>query len=47
MIGSGRVPTISTLIYQLGFSSMDFPLGASLSVVGLVLTMVRCGRSAN
>ena len=40
MIGGGRVPTISTLIYQLGFSSMDFPLAASLSVVGLVLTMV-------
>lgn len=40
MIGGGRVPTISTLIYQLGFSSMNFPLAASLSVVGLALTAV-------
>lgn len=38
MIGGGRVPTISTLVYQLGFSSMNFPLAASLSVMGLVLT---------
>lgn len=40
MIGGGRVPTISTFIYQLGFSSMNFPLAASLSVVGLALTIV-------
>ena len=40
MIGGGRVPTISTLIYQLGFSSMNFPLAASLSIVGLALTVV-------
>ena len=32
------VPTVSTLVYQLGFSSMNFPLAASLSVVGLLLT---------
>lgn len=38
MIGGGRVPTISTLVYQLGFSSMNFPLAASLSVIGLMLT---------
>jgi putative spermidine/putrescine transport system permease protein len=38
MIGGGRVPTVSTLVYQLGFASMNFPLAASLSVVGLVLT---------
>ena len=38
MIGGGRVPTVSTLVYQLGFSSMNFPLAASLSVMGLVLT---------
>jgi putative spermidine/putrescine transport system permease protein len=38
MIGGGRVPTVSTLVYQLGFSSMNFPLAASLSVVGLLLT---------
>ncbi|ARP93139.1 ABC transporter permease [Bordetella genomosp. 13] len=40
MIGGGRVPTVSTLVYQLGFSSMNFPLAASLSVVGLALTAV-------
>lgn len=39
MIGGGRVPTVSTLVYQLGFSSMNFPLAASLSVVGLLLTV--------
>ena len=38
MIGGGRVPTVSTLVYQLGFSSMNFPLAASLSVTGLALT---------
>jgi putative spermidine/putrescine transport system permease protein len=38
MIGGGRVPTVSTLVYQLGFSSMNFPLAASLSIVGLLLT---------
>jgi len=40
MIGGGRVPTVSTLVYQLGFSSMNFPLAASLSVMGLVMTAV-------
>lgn len=39
MIGGGRVPTVSTLVYQLGFSSMNFPLAASLSVSGLALTV--------
>lgn len=39
MIGGGRVPTVSTLVYQLGFSSMNFPLAASLSVAGLALTL--------
>lgn len=38
MIGGGRVPTISTLVYQLGFASMNFPLAASLSIAGLLLT---------
>jgi putative spermidine/putrescine transport system permease protein len=38
MIGGGRVPTVSTLVYQLGFSAMNFPLAASLSVMGLLLT---------
>jgi putative spermidine/putrescine transport system permease protein len=40
MIGGGRVPTVSTLVYQLGFSSMNFPLAASLSIAGLALTAV-------
>ncbi|SDV49415.1 ABC transporter permease [Chitinasiproducens palmae] len=40
MIGGGRVPTISTLVYQLGLSSLNFPLAASLSIIGLALTMV-------
>jgi len=40
MIGGGRVPTVSTLVYQLGFSSMNFPFAASLSIAGLVLTAV-------
>jgi len=40
MIGGGRVPTVSTLVYQLGFSSMNFPLAASLSVMGLGLTAI-------
>ena len=39
MIGGGRVPTVSTLVYQLGFSSMNFPLAASLSVAGLAMTI--------
>lgn len=38
MIGGGRVPTVSTLVYQLGFSSMNFPFAASLSIAGLLLT---------
>jgi putative spermidine/putrescine transport system permease protein len=38
MIGGGRVPTISTLVYQLGLSSLNFPLAASLSIIGLALT---------
>lgn len=40
MIGGGRVPTISTLVYQLGLSSLNFPLAASLSIIGLALTGV-------
>ncbi len=40
MIGGGRVPTVSTLVYQLGFSSMNFPLAASLSISGILLTVV-------
>ncbi|QGZ64700.1 ABC transporter permease [Paraburkholderia acidisoli] len=40
MIGGGRVPTLSTLVYQLGLSSLNFPLAASLSIIGLALTAV-------
>lgn len=40
MIGGGRVPTVSTLVYQLGLASMNFPFAASLSIAGLVLTGV-------
>jgi putative spermidine/putrescine transport system permease protein len=39
LIGGGRVSTVSTLIYQLGFSSFNFPFAASLSVVGLALSV--------
>ncbi|WP_029005319.1 ABC transporter permease [Azorhizobium doebereinerae] len=39
MIGGGRVPMVSTLIYQLGFSSFNFPFAAALSVTGLALTV--------
>jgi len=38
LIGGGRVNTISTLVYQLGFSSLNFPFAASLSIAGLLLT---------
>jgi putative spermidine/putrescine transport system permease protein len=38
MIGGGRVPTVSTLVYQLGLASMNFPFAASLSVAGLAFT---------
>ena len=39
LIGGGRVNTVSTLVYQLGFSSFNFPFAASLSLVGLALTI--------
>ncbi|QRG07492.1 ABC transporter permease [Xanthobacter dioxanivorans] len=38
MIGGGRVSMISTLVYQLGFASFNFPFAASLSITGLALT---------
>ncbi len=34
LIGGGQVNTISTLVYQLGFSSLNFPFAASLSIAG-------------
>jgi putative spermidine/putrescine transport system permease protein len=40
MIGGGRVPTVSTLVYQLGLASMNFPFAASLSITGLAFTAV-------
>jgi putative spermidine/putrescine transport system permease protein len=39
LIGGGKVSTVSTLIYQLGFASFNFPFAASLSVVGLALSL--------
>lgn len=38
MIGGGKVSMISTLVYQLGFASFNFPFAAALSVTGLALT---------
>lgn len=40
LIGGGRVSTVATMVYQLGFSSMNFPFAAALSIAGLVLTIV-------
>lgn len=37
LIGGGRVNMISNLVYQLGFSSFNFPFAASLSVAGVAL----------
>lgn len=39
MIGGGKVATISTLVYQVGFASFNFPLAASLSLAGLLFTI--------
>ena len=39
LIGGGKVSTVSTLIYQLGFASFNFPFAASLSIVGLALSL--------
>lgn len=40
LVGGGKVNTVSTLVYQLGFSSLNFPFASSLSMAGLVLTAV-------
>jgi putative spermidine/putrescine transport system permease protein len=40
LIGGGRVNMLSNLVYQLGFSSFDFPFAASLCVAGLALVVV-------
>ncbi len=39
LIGGGRVNTVSTLVYQLGFASFNFPFAASLSIAGLALAL--------
>ena len=43
LIGGGQVQMISTLVYQLGLSSFNFPFAASLSVAGLALTFALLG----
>lgn len=43
IIGGGRVNMVSNLVYQLGFSSFNFPFAASLSIVGLALTAAVLG----
>lgn len=40
LIGGGKVNTVSTLVYQLGFASFNFPFAASLSFAGLLMTFV-------
>ena len=40
LVGGGRINTVSTLVYQLGFSSLNFPFAATLSIAGLALTVV-------
>jgi putative spermidine/putrescine transport system permease protein len=40
LIGGGRVNMVSNLVYQLGFSSFNFPFAAALCVAGLALTIV-------
>ncbi|POF30937.1 ABC transporter permease [Roseibium marinum] len=40
LIGGGQVTTISTLVYQVGFASFNFPFAASLSLAGLVFTFL-------
>jgi putative spermidine/putrescine transport system permease protein len=39
LIGGGRVGTVSTLVYQLGFASFNFPFAAALSIAGLALAL--------
>ena len=40
LIGGGRVNMVPNLVYQLGFSSFNFPFAAALCVAGLALTIV-------
>jgi putative spermidine/putrescine transport system permease protein len=46
LIGGGRVSTVSTLVYQVGFAAFNFPFAASLSVLGLALTLATLGALA-
>lgn len=39
MIGGGQVSTISTMVYQVGFASFNFPLAATLSLTGLLFAI--------
>jgi putative spermidine/putrescine transport system permease protein len=39
LIGGGRISTVSTLVYQLGFASFNFPFAATLSIAGLALAL--------
>lgn len=40
IIGGGKVGVVSTLVYQLGLSSFNFPFAATLSLAGLALALV-------
>ncbi|WP_375454181.1 ABC transporter permease [uncultured Methylobacterium sp.] len=40
IIGGGKVSVVSTLVYQLGLSSFNFPFAATLSLAGLALALV-------
>lgn len=40
IIGGGRVQTIATLIYGVGFSNFNFPLAAALSLTALILIAI-------
>lgn len=39
VIGGGKVATVSTLVYQLGLSSFNFPFAATLSLAGMALAL--------
>ncbi|WP_375464566.1 ABC transporter permease [uncultured Methylobacterium sp.] len=40
IIGGGKVSVVSTLVYQLGLSSFNFPFAATLSLAGLGLALI-------
>ena len=39
VIGGGKVSVVSTLVYQLGLSSFNFPFAATLSLAGMALAL--------